>query len=466
VGSRAAPRTVPAFADIGAADPPHQHRQPSNQGSPPGAFFCDQHQPVTQCRLIPRIHSRPTIPGNGGSPAPQPRLPVQPNTPASGASAAGAGGIDDWLVPGQPPNQAGNPGIAPASAAADGYPDDWIHPNGWNPLPTRSPSPARPPTNPVSSPVGLGFSNGLPPTDPFAAYWSTIPASRLTAVAFAPPIFPDASGRFQLTLPAPAPSHFPFSVEGGLLGGIPKMLAEQAAAGAPSNDAGYDLLGAIPRMPAATAPLWSAIAGQGFLDGTATPPGVNADVDNDPSGIADLLRPLPVASRGLISPGPQFSSPPSFIPPGSGAQESDSDEPLTAGSAVYYPNIIDQIVPCLSGSAGCVGGSSNRGGGGGGGEVAAPRPALPSPSRGSPSAPKPGPSAAPRAIAPSEQPSPPADPSATEPIEAPNIERTKPVEPEARKPTAAPVSDGENGKETQPLEWQQYEQKKVASRRY
>ncbi len=182
----------------------------------------------------------------------QPRFPIQPNTPAIGVSAAGADGIDDWLVPGQPPRLATDPGAAPASTASDGHPDDWINPDSWNPPSATWPSPAPPAPRSRSSSFNPGFSNGLPPTDPFAAYWSTIPASRLTAVAFAPPIFPDASGRFQLTLPAPAPSHLPFSVESGILGGIPKMLAEQPTAGAPSNDAGYDILGAIPRLPAAT----------------------------------------------------------------------------------------------------------------------------------------------------------------------------------------------------------------------
>jgi hypothetical protein len=123
--------------------------------------------------------------------------------------------------------------------------------------PAAGPAPAAPSPSPGS--FNPGISNGLPPTDPFAAYWSTIPASRLTAVAFAPPIFPDAFGRFHLTPPAPAPSHFPFSVESGLLGGIPKMLGEQSTARAPSNDAGYDLLGAIPRLPAATSQIsWPA----------------------------------------------------------------------------------------------------------------------------------------------------------------------------------------------------------------
>jgi hypothetical protein len=57
----------------------------------------------------------------------QPRF-LQPNAPANGASGdpAGADGIDDWFVPGQPPKPADSPGIAPAGAGSDGYPDDWI----------------------------------------------------------------------------------------------------------------------------------------------------------------------------------------------------------------------------------------------------------------------------------------------------------------------------------------------------
>jgi hypothetical protein len=253
----------------------------------------------------------------------QPRFPLQPNPPANGASAAGADGIDDWLVPGQTPNQADNSGIAPASTASDGYPNDWIHPNTWNPPQAISPSPARPPTNTVSSPVGLGFSNGLPPTDPFAAHWSTIPASRLTAVAFAPPIFPDASGRFQLTLPAPAPSHFPFSGEGGLLGGIPKMLAAQAAAGAPADEP------AAPSQvssPASTAALpWFGDSTEDSIADVAKSTGVGVG-----QGVIGLAG-LPGDARELAARGLQKAA-----------------DRLAPGSAPVAAEALSRLVPALT----------------------------------------------------------------------------------------------------------------------
>jgi hypothetical protein len=160
----------------------------------------------------------------------QPRF-LQPNAPANGDSGdpAGADGIDDWFVPGQPPMPADSPGTAPASAESDGYPNDWIYPNSWNTRPGTSPGMAPPAPSPPVGAFNPGISNqSLPPTDPLAAYWSTIPASRLVAVAWAPPIFPDAFGRFQLARPAPA-APLPLTVESGLLGGVARMLAERAA---------------------------------------------------------------------------------------------------------------------------------------------------------------------------------------------------------------------------------------------
>ena len=123
-------------------------------------------------------------------------------------------------MPGQPPRPAGNSGTAPGGVASDGFPDDWIYPNSWSAPPTPSPGMAPAAPSPPFGAFNPGISNRpLPPTDPFAAYWSTIPASRLAAVAWAPPIFPDAFGRFQLTRPAPAPLELPRTTEGGLLGG-------------------------------------------------------------------------------------------------------------------------------------------------------------------------------------------------------------------------------------------------------
>jgi hypothetical protein len=84
--------------------------------------------------------------------------------------------LDDW--------------IAPANAARDPYPDDWIHPDDWV-APAASPAPGAAPPAPSPRPAatGPGLSNHpVTPSDPLAAYWSLIPASRAGAMAWQPPI--------------------------------------------------------------------------------------------------------------------------------------------------------------------------------------------------------------------------------------------------------------------------------------
>ena len=121
---------------------------------------------------------------------------------------------DDWYVPANTGNGASNS-------------DDWVHPDDWF-VPT-SMAPPQP-----------SIRNLRPaPPDPFAAYWASIPASRVGALAWHPPIFPDALGQF--SIPAPAPLTAPPEAANGILGGIAKMLA--ASTDAPS------VLGAIGQLP-------------------------------------------------------------------------------------------------------------------------------------------------------------------------------------------------------------------------
>jgi hypothetical protein len=357
----------------------------------------------------------------------QPRF-LQPNTPANGASGdpADADGIDDWFVPEQPPKPADSPGTAPAGVESDGYPNDWIYPTSWPAPSATSPGIAPPAPSPPIGTFNPGISKPpLPPTDPLAAYWSTIPASRLAAVAWAPPIFPDAFGRFQLTRPAPA-APLPLTIESGLLGGVGRMLAERAA-GIPSFGEGHDLYGAIARLPAASAPrdVWSDGGGQGLLGGIPNLPGVSSlfpsqprlsDLENDPSNSIVPLRPLRAASNGFAdSRAPLGSSegpPASLIPWAFGADESNSEGIPTANNAIYiYPNLLDQIIPCFASSLGCAGGGGGNRGGGGGGR-AGPRPSTPSAPRAPEPEPGPPTPSAPSAPAPSQSPvAAPADPA-------------------------------------------------------
>jgi SCP1.201-like deaminase len=268
----------------------------------------------------PATAFRPADPGQWWRTRALPPTLVQPNAPGNGASgnAAGADGIDDWIVPGQAPKQAGSPGVAPASAGSDPYPDDWIYPDGWNAPPAASPGTAPPAPSPRHSAANPGISNqSVPPTDPFAAYWSMIPASRLGAVAWAPPIFPDAFGRFHLTPPAPAPLDVAPTTISGLLGGIARMLAASSSSNVPAT-AATDLLGAIARLPAAraVANVRSDIAGQDLLGAIARLPAASAplNVRSD------------VAAQGLVGAiaklqGTNTDAPASLLGPRSGAAD-------------------------------------------------------------------------------------------------------------------------------------------------
>jgi hypothetical protein len=196
---------------------------------------------------------------------------------------------DDWFVPTNAPN-------------IDPYPDDWYVPTGSS---GASSTPTAP--NSQSAPAITANRNTFPSPsnnsrawnpEPFAAYWSLIPASRAGAMAWQPPFFlppdpfapqnipasawvtppptfPPSLGRFPL--PAPAPTNVPLdAAAGGLLGGIPKMLAAQA-----SDPAADGLLGGIPKMLAAQATTndpWNAAA-NGLLGAPPNGPPIDAAQD-------------------------------------------------------------------------------------------------------------------------------------------------------------------------------------------
>jgi hypothetical protein len=235
-----------------------------------------------------------------------PHILVQPNAPPSRASGnpAGTDGIDDWFVPKQAPNPTDQPnvGSVPWSAETDAsFPDDWIYPDSQRPALAAAQSTIPPPPSPQPNP-SPAVSNRPPARfDPLAAYWSQIPASRVGALAWEPPIFPDSFGRFPPVAPAPRidPPRF---APGGLLGGIPKMLAASGTLNNPPGPATYGLLGGIGRMIAeqasATDPL--AAAANGILGGIpklipasapASPPW-----DTAARGLLDITGNIPPAS--------------------------------------------------------------------------------------------------------------------------------------------------------------------------
>jgi hypothetical protein len=207
-----------------------------------------------------------------------PRTPVQPTAPpnAASGSAAESNGINvpeddglpnDWFAPeadGFP-----NDWFVPE---ADGFPNDWIYPGNQNaPAPAAAPPSAPPAPSPQANAANPVPSNRRAARfDPYEAFWSQMPASRVGAMAWHPSIFlsadsfspqniplsawgtsPTFSNPLAQYLPATyAPPDLP---SGGILGGIPKMIAEQAKANDPWEVGKGGILGGIAKLPAAQA---------------------------------------------------------------------------------------------------------------------------------------------------------------------------------------------------------------------
>jgi hypothetical protein len=190
-----------------------------------------------------------------------PRIVVHPNPPNGPSSD----GIDDWFVPGAATADMDHPDdwFVPTGARADtSYPDDW-----YVPEPAPTPNTAQPALGAQPNAANPGISN--PPAarpDPFAAYWSLIPASRAGAMAWHPPIFLNSLGQFPPQ--APAPLNVPQLDTGhGLLGALANL---QGTNTGPTGG----LLGAIANLPSAKPaafPLFQ-LAGPGSDDGDQSAP--------------------------------------------------------------------------------------------------------------------------------------------------------------------------------------------------
>jgi hypothetical protein len=162
-----------------------------------------------------------------------------------------AGGADlpnDWFVP-QP--------SAPSACGGDSLPDDWFVPQ-----PSALLSAAQAPPGPQSSALNPVAPNPpATPRDLFEPYWSLIPASRVGAFAWHPPIFLNSDGRF----PPPAPTYDPPVLPAyRLFGGIEKMPAVFAAANARPIGGGGGLFDSLAGLSAgntdAPPSIFSAIA--------------------------------------------------------------------------------------------------------------------------------------------------------------------------------------------------------------
>jgi hypothetical protein len=225
-----------------------------------------------------------------------PRIVVHPKPPnAASDGSAGAGGIDDWFVPGQAPGAADGPDdwFVPTAARADTYPDDW-----FVPVPAATQNAGPPPPNAQSS-LGNPIQSASGAPDPLAAHWPLIPASRAGAMAWQPPIFLPPNPFSHENIPAskwvtpppiflnsPGQSAFP----------------APAPPATPRLDAGYGLLGALANLTESNAPR------SGLLDALANlPPG-------DTDAISSFQR-TGIASRDGTQPAlPSFVSSSANLP--------------------------------------------------------------------------------------------------------------------------------------------------------
>jgi hypothetical protein len=163
----------------------------------------------------------------------------------------------------------------------DGLPNDWfvpanpgaVGPNNTSlPTPAAAPNPAAPNPQPSAAAFGLSNQPAPPRPDPLAAYWSLIPASRVGALAWAPPIFPSSNPFAFQNIPAPplpfslnSPRQFPSATPvplddvppaaaNGLFGNtIGRMLAARAKPYDPFEAAANGMWGGIAKMIAANA---------------------------------------------------------------------------------------------------------------------------------------------------------------------------------------------------------------------
>ena len=138
-----------------------------------------------------------------------PRIFVHPKPPPN---TPGADGINDWYVPGQA-SDGPDDWFVPAGAPADtSDPDDWF-------VPTPSANVGQLATGAQTATNQAGSNRFAAPPDPFAAYWSRIPASRVGAMAWDPPVFPGSSRNNPSTwLPGQSPPvGTPSIPKGGML---------------------------------------------------------------------------------------------------------------------------------------------------------------------------------------------------------------------------------------------------------
>jgi hypothetical protein len=205
------------------------------------------------------------------------------------------GGPDDWFVP-----------------ASDGYPDDWFvpasdgYPDDWFVPASAAPGTAKPAPDPQ-----LGTANPAlatrpaPRPDPLADYWSRVPASRVGAMAWHPPIFLNSPGQSPLAASLNAPWIDPTR---GLLG----ALANLPGPNVPT------LLGGIANLPSSNPAAFPSFQPTGLAsdngDQPALPPLFSSLADlpsSPPPTLLDTVRQDPILDAPF---GAESNAQPSFIP--------------------------------------------------------------------------------------------------------------------------------------------------------
>ena len=203
----------------------------------------------------------------------------------------------------------------------DGLPNDWfvpadpgaVAPNNANlPAPAAAPNPPVPSPQPSAAPLGPSNQPVPPRPDPFAAFWALIPASRVGALAWAPPIFPSSNPFAFQNIPAPPP---PFSLNS------PRQFP--SAGPAPFDDvppaAANGLFGStIGRMLAARAKPYDPFeaAANGMWGGIAKMIAANAAPDPGARGFLGSLADLPVPPSAQAASYAPYSGP--FLQSGPG----------------------------------------------------------------------------------------------------------------------------------------------------
>jgi hypothetical protein len=209
------------------------------------------------------------------------------------------GGPDDWFVPendGYP-----NDWFVPAS---DGYPDDWFVPTSAAPGATQ---PALDPQAGTANPALT--TRPAPRPDPLADFWSRVPASRVGAMAWHPPIFLNSPGQSPLAAPAPL--------------NVPRIDPTRGVSGAPANLPGsnvptYGLLGGIANLlssnPAAFPSFQPTGLASGNGDQPALPPLFSSLAglpSSPPPTLLDTVRQVPIPDALF---GVESNARPSVIP--------------------------------------------------------------------------------------------------------------------------------------------------------